>query len=331
MSRTGEMGHAMEKIQNRCGKTKTTRTGDGVLVLDKPRGKTSADVVNRIKRLSGIYKAGHSGTLDPFATGLLICPVNRATRLSRFFLHGNKKYAAVLKLGIETDTMDGTGEITAKHPVPQISEQKLRSITRKYTGLIRQVPPAYSALKHNGVPLYKYARQGKPMQKEARAVEIHSICITRVEPPEIDIEVSCGGGTYIRSLCADIGKEIGCGAHVIRLVRTESCGFDIKEAAGLAELEQAETPEEVGRFIVPMADSLRGIPAYRADSGLVEKIRFGRHISETDIRSAGAEYDPAYEENNYIKIVDPDNRLLAVIEKKKDKPGYSYCCVFQSN
>ncbi|MCF8111544.1 MAG: tRNA pseudouridine(55) synthase TruB [Desulfobacteraceae bacterium] len=323
------MSYAMEKSEICRKKSGIARAEDGVLVLDKPRGKTSADVVNRVKKLAGIYKAGHTGTLDPFATGVLICPVNLATRLSRFFLHGNKKYAAVLKLGVETDTMDCTGQITATHTVPEITGQELENITRKFMGTIRQVPPAYSALKHNGIPLYKYARQGKPVQKEARTVEIHSIRITRVEPPEIGIEVACSGGTYIRSLCADIGKELGCGAHVCRLVRTESCGFSIEEAAALTELEQAATLESVNRFIVPMAESLRRMPACTADAPLMEKIRFGRPISEKDLDRS--EYDTGHKKNQYIKIVDPDNRLLAVIEKKKDKPEYSYCCVFQSN
>lgn len=319
----------MKKSEIRRKKSETARAIDGVLVVDKPRGKTSANVVNRVKKLAGIYKAGHTGTLDPFATGVLICPVNRATRLSRFFLHGNKKYTAVLKLGVETDTMDCTGQITATHTVPEISEKELKNIARKFTGIIRQVPPSYSALKHNGIPLYKYARQGKPVQKEARTVEIQGIRITRVEPPDIGIEVACSGGTYIRSLCADIGKELGCGAHVSRLVRTESCGFSLGEAFGLTEPEQAETPEALNRFIVSMAESLRTMPACTADAPLMEKIRFGRPISEKDLGSN--EYDPGYKKHRYIKIVDPENSLLAVIEKKENKQEYSYCCVFQSN
>ncbi len=321
--------NAAEKSENCLRKAKNASAGDGMLVVNKPEGKTSAGVVNRIKRLAGIYKAGHTGTLDPFATGVLICPVNRATRLSRFFLHGNKKYEAVLRLGIETDTMDRTGQITARNPVPEITEEKLNRIRHKFTGLIRQVPPAYSALKHNGVPLYKYARQGNPVQKPARAVEIHDIRITRVDPPEIGIEVECSGGTYIRSLCADIGKHLGCGGHVTRLTRTESSGFGIAKAATLTEIEQAESPEKLRRFLIPMADCLGGIPACTADEPLIEKIRFGRPISKADI--AEQHFDPIQKTEEYIKIVDTEMRLLAVIKKDENKYGYSYCCVFQSN
>jgi tRNA pseudouridine55 synthase len=126
---------------------------DGILVVNKPADMTSAGVVNRIKRLPGVVKAGHTGTLDPFATGVLICPVNRATRLSRFFLHGSKKYAAVLTLGIETDTLDFTGEVTARHRVKEFTKARIQEVMDGYAGDIRQVPPVFSALKHNGVPL----------------------------------------------------------------------------------------------------------------------------------------------------------------------------------
>lgn len=329
MTETQEMNSATENTGIRATAAKTAYAGDGILVVNKTEKRTSAYVVNRVKKLAGIYKAGHAGTLDPFATGVLICPVNRATRLSRFFLHGRKKYEAVLMLGTETDTLDHTGKITAEHQVPEISEKKLSRVIKQFTGRIRQVPPAYSALKHNGVPLYKYARNGNPVEKPAREVEIHSIRITRVDLPEVGFEVACSGGTYIRSLCADISKNLGCGGHLSRLVRTESCGFTLRDSESLLRLESTETPEELDSFIIPMADALRGMPACTADAGLAEKIRYGRQISEADLeRNPAAAVDG---NSGFIKIVDLDNRLLAVIEKNENKSGYSYCCVFQSN
>ncbi|MCF8095418.1 MAG: tRNA pseudouridine(55) synthase TruB [Desulfobacteraceae bacterium] len=332
MTETYEVTRITEKSRPLLGaasKNSGISAGNGILVVDKPGAKTSADVVNRVKKLAGIYKTGHAGTLDPFATGVLICPVNRATRLSRFFLQGTKKYEAVLRLGMETDTLDRTGKITAKHPVPKVSEEKLERIAKEFTGRIRQVPPAYSALKHNGIPLYKYAREGKPIQKPARTIEIYGIRITRLESFEIGLEIVCSGGTYIRSLCADIGKTLGCGGHVSELVRTESCGLTLDGAVSPASLEAAGTPEEVGRFLVPMADALHGMKSYTAIAGLAEKIRFGRPISAADLDPHPT--DPENSAGTFIKIVDNENRLLAVIEKDGDKSGYSYCCVFQSN
>ncbi|MFW6080273.1 MAG: tRNA pseudouridine(55) synthase TruB [Desulfosalsimonas sp.] len=328
MIRNREIKHSAEKPANRPAAAKIPDAGDGLIVVDKPAGKTSADVVNQIKKLPGIYKAGHAGTLDPFATGVLICPVNRATRLSRFFLHGNKKYSAVLRLGTETDTMDCTGEITAECDIPEITREMLSRVAEKFTGRISQVPPAYSALKHKGTPLYKYARKGTPVEKPARSVEIHSIRITRVEVPEAALEVNCSGGTYIRKLAADMGSALGCGAHLIRLVRTESCGFSLDEAVSETDLQSAGTPEDVCRFVIPMADALRGMQSYTAGEELAEKISFGRPISVADIdtspEAAGSRG------SGFIKVTDTGNRLLAVIEKDENRSGYSYCCVFQS-
>ncbi|MBS3809394.1 MAG: tRNA pseudouridine(55) synthase TruB [Desulfobacterales bacterium] len=322
------MDHASRKPGSRKPAGKQAALESGVIVVDKPEGETSAAVVNRLKRLSGIYKAGHTGTLDPFATGVLICPVNRATRLSRFFLRGRKKYNAVLRLGAETDTLDRTGEITAEHRIPDLSEEEIRRIIKGYTGRIEQVPPAYSALKHNGVPLYKYARKGKPVYKPARTVEIYEISVKNIDLPEISIEVSCSGGTYIRTLCSDIGRSLGCGGYLNELVRIESCGFGIDEAASLSSLEAVGTAGELQRFVIPMAEALRGMQAHVAGPELTEKIRFGRPVSEADL--GGKTAGPENENSAFVKIVDNNNRLLAVIEKEKDKFEYSYCCVFQS-
>ncbi len=322
------MDHVSRQPGSRKPAEKQAALESGIIVVDKPEGKTSADVVNRLKRLSGIYKAGHTGTLDPFATGVLICPVNRATRLSQFFLQGGKKYEAVLRLGAETDTLDKTGEITAEYRLPDLSGEEIRRIIKGYAGRIEQVPPAYSALKHNGVPLYKYARKGKPVYKPARTVEIYEISVKGIDLPEISIEVSCSSGTYIRTLCSDIGRSLGCGGYLNELVRVESCGFGLDDAAALSSLEAAGAAGELQRFVIPMAEALRGMQAHVAGPELAEKIRFGRRISEADL--GGHRAVPENKNSAFVKIVDNNNRLLAVIEKEKDKFEYSYCCVFQS-
>ena len=193
----------------------------GMLIIDKPAGITSAKVVALLKRNAGLRKVGHTGTLDPFATGVLICCVNQATRLARFFLHGSKKYQGTLVLGTETDTLDGTGNVTATCEHTDFSVDRIESAFRRFVGAIDQVPPVYSALKHHGVPLYKLARKGTPVQKPARQVTISSLDILNIDLPKIDFQVACSAGTYIRTLCADIGTELGCGGHLQRLTDRE--------------------------------------------------------------------------------------------------------------
>jgi tRNA pseudouridine55 synthase len=300
---------------------------DGILVVNKPENISSAAVVKMVKKLPGVKKAGHTGTLDPFATGVLICPVNKATRLSRFFLGAGKKYCAVMTLGQETDTLDCTGKTTAQNPVPELSRETIINTIKQFLGEIRQVPPAYSALKHNGIPLYKYARKGSPVQKPARSVFIENIHITKIKLPEIEFEVTCSAGTYIRSLCADIGKKLGCGAHLSSLTRTSSSGFSISDAVKTESLKQIQTPEQLNQIVIPMAEAIGKMPAIFADTRLSEKIRHGRPLSADDLKDCTQAAAAGL-----IRILDEKDRLIAVIEGRKEKNcgeiAWSYCCVF---
>ncbi|MCP4345914.1 MAG: tRNA pseudouridine(55) synthase TruB [Desulfobacterales bacterium] len=301
----------------------------GIFVIDKPENISSAAVVARLKKILGVRKAGHSGTLDPFATGVMVCCVNQATKLARFFLHSGKKYTAVLKLGVETDTQDSTGTVISRCEKVNFDEKKIKSVFEKFEGAIEQVPPVYSALKHKGVPLYKLARQGKPVQKPPRPVFISSLRIFEINLPEISFEVSCSGGTYIRTLCADIGAELGCGGHLKELRRTESSGFSINESVTLPELEKrvlssgagANEQEQLG--MISMSEALRNMPVHVADPVLAEKIAHGNIITTKNIIPGKTE-----EPEGFIKVVDTDNNLLAVLTYKKDCKTYNYCCVF---
>lgn len=296
----------------------------GLLIIDKPAGLTSARVVSIIKKLSGAKKAGHSGTLDPFATGVLICCINEATKISRFFLGGNKKYRARLCLGVETDTQDFTGKIISVCRVFDFTDNDLQEAFKKFEGFIEQLPPAYSALKHKGEPLYRLARNGKPVQKPARKIHISDIEIIETDLPEIVFEVSCSGGTYIRTLCADIGKLLGCGGHLKELRRIESCGFGIREASTIDEIEKLASDENLSDSMISMSNALPDMPAHTADDVLAEKISCGKKIAERDIcpeESGGAD--------NFIKVVNKDNDLLAVLSKAGNK--YDYCCVMNRN
>ena len=182
---------------------------DGILVVDKPAGISSAGVVARIKSVLKVRKAGHAGTLDPFATGVMICCINRATKLSRFFLHSRKRYEALLRLGRETDTQDSTGTVTAEADPGGIEVTELHAVFDRFKGRQKQSPPAYSALKHKGVPLYKLARRGAAVQKPPREIMVSELSIQETALPNVRFTVTCSAGTYVRTLAADIGRALG--------------------------------------------------------------------------------------------------------------------------
>ena len=298
---------------------------DGILLVDKPAGITSAKVVARIKKIFGAKKVGHTGTLDPFATGILVCCINRATKLARFFLHGNKKYEAVLHLGIETDTQDSTGIVTSTCDNVLFSEIKIRSVFNQFEGTIEQIPPVYSALKYQGTPLYKLARRGKPVQKPARRITIFNIEIFRINLPLIHFNVFCSAGTYIRTLCSDIGKLLGCGGHLKELRRTQSSGFSVTDAVKFSELENITLPEKLTYRIIDMSNALQDMPEIIADNALVKKIMHGNILTKKDLRPV----QPKTLEG-FIKIVDTNNHLIAVLKDTKKENRLSYCCVFNN-
>lgn len=295
---------------------------NGIVVVDKPVDITSAKVVAIVKRVFGARKAGHAGTLDPFATGVLVCALNRATRLSRFFLHGDKTYRGRMVLGVETDTQDATGAVTRVERLPALSKSAIEEAFRRFEGEIEQAPPAYSALKHEGTPLYKFARRGTPIQKAPRRVTIRRLEIFEVRLPEIGFEVTCSGGTYVRTLCADIGRALGCGGHLKALRRIESSGFNIAEAVSLEQLEAMADSERLRTVPIPMAEALRHLPAVAAEAELAKKIRYGRKIAADDLPEAQRAPGP-------LKVTDHNGRLLAVIEGSRPDGGYRYCVNLQ--
>jgi tRNA pseudouridine55 synthase len=295
----------------------------GFVIIDKPENMTSARVVSQVKRTLDAKKVGHAGTLDPFATGVMICVVNRATRLARFFLGGDKKYQALLHLGMETDTQDATGQVVSESRVPDFSEADIQKVMRSFTGTIQQVPPIYSALKHKGVPLYKHARRGNPIQKPARQVVILALHLTDINLPDIRFEVTCSAGTYIRTLGADIGKKLGCGGHLKALRRMESGGFSLADALTLEAFEQRAAHEPFSRFSVGMTEALKTMPEWTADRHLKDKIVNGVPLTQKDMAMT-----ESAETGAFTKIVDADRNLLAVIEQTQIPGKFHYCCVF---
>ncbi len=206
---------------------------EGILIIDKPKGMTSHDVVSKVKRKLGASKVGHLGTLDPNATGVLPLVINKATKSARFIEGKRKGYLAVMELGITTDTFDVEGEVVEKRPLEGITETAVRQAVANYVGTISQVPPMYSAVKKGGVPLYKLARKGVVVEREPKEITIDKIEVTSMELPIVVMNIICSRGTYIRTLCHDIGEELGCGAHLKDLQRTESAGFRLDESVAI--------------------------------------------------------------------------------------------------
>ncbi len=214
------------------------QTTGGVLLIDKPVGPTSFRIVQLVRRGLGVKKVGHAGTLDPFASGLLIICVGRpATRMISGFMEGDKVYDVTFRLGIETDTQDHTGTVVNESPVPELTGQRVEQTLGSFRGRQLQTPPAYSALKHKGKPLYYYARKGEKVVKEPREIWLRSIDLLALAKGTLRIRVVCSKGTYIRTLAADIGALLGCGAHLLELRRLKSGVYSVKDGLPGEQLE----------------------------------------------------------------------------------------------
>lgn len=224
---------------------------DGVLLVDKPKGLTSHDVVDYIRRRFGFRKVGHCGTLDPIATGLLVVVLERATKLQNHLTADDKTYEGIMRLGVSTDTQDADGKVIAEKPVPPLTPAALEQVFTKFRGDLQQVPPMISAIKYKGQPLYKLARKGKTVEREPRTVHIYELRLLTFDPPNVGFRVQCTKGTYVRTLCSDIGDALGCGAHIAELRRTRSGQFDLKEAKPLDALLNL-TRQQLQAFIIPM-------------------------------------------------------------------------------
>ncbi len=232
---------------------------DGVLLVDKARDMTSHDVVAITRRVLNTKKVGHCGTLDPLATGLLIITIGRGTKIQDLLMSEDKEYIGTMKLGEVTDSQDAEGEITATHPVPEFSRDQIEEVFAKFKGDFYQTPPMVSAIKKDGVPLYKLARQGKQVEREPRFVRVYAYDINDVRLPEIDFRVVCSKGFYVRTYANDIGEALGCGAHLSSLRRTKSGRFNVQGSVTVEELKTLPREELMGRILsLPEVSRLRG-------------------------------------------------------------------------
>jgi tRNA pseudouridine55 synthase len=251
----------------------------GVLVVDKPVGMTSHDVVQAIRMGTGIRRAGHTGTLDPRASGVLVILVGPAVRLSEYVSASDKRYQAVIRLGASTDTYDADGRFTQQANAPiNVTEQQFEETLKQFIGEIEQTPPPYSAVKVQGRRAYDMARQGEEVDLAPRKITVHHLEVLEWAPPEVVVDVHCSSGTYVRSLANDMGNALGCGAYLIGLRRTKSGRFSLRDATPLRKLQEAFQAGNWYQLLIPAAEALADWPAIELDPDQVEAIKHGHRV-----------------------------------------------------
>jgi tRNA pseudouridine55 synthase len=250
----------------------------GVLNIDKPPYVTSHDVVARIRRVVNQRRVGHAGTLDPMATGVLVICLGRATRVAEYVADAPKTYLATIHFGVVTETWDTEGLVLERHDVSALSLAAVEEVLPEFRGRINQVPPAYSALKRDGQPLYRLARRGIAVQPAPRMVEIKQLDVVTWRPPELELKVTCTKGTYIRSLAYDLGRRLGVGAYLAALVRLAVGSFSIEHAVDLEELER-EAPGLWARHLVPLRRALAHLPSVTVDEETARRLSLGQAVS----------------------------------------------------
>ncbi len=255
---------------------RTYRSLNGVLLFDKPLELSSNDALQKVRRQFQAEKAGHTGTLDPLATGLLPICFGEATKFSNALLDADKTYRALLHLGQTTTTGDAEGEITAEHPV-DVKQSEVDTVLAKFHGEIQQLPPMHSALKHQGKPLYEYIRKGETIERELRSVVVHDLILNSFSGKQMDITVRCSKGTYIRTLAEDIGAALGCGAHLIGLRRTAIAHFDLGNAYTWQQLE-AMAEAERDACILPLESMMPDMPMLQLDAVQIKRLAQGQRL-----------------------------------------------------
>lgn len=284
---------------------------DGVIIIDKPAGKTSHDVVSIVKKLLGVKKAGHTGTLDPMATGVLPICLNEATKLARFLTDDAKEYRAIMLLGVKTDTLDVEGKIIGRSEQIR-SDEEIRAVLAKMVGKSMQMPPAFSAVKYCGKPLYKWARQGIMLETAPREIEIQSIVVEDITYPRVTFRVVCSKGTYIRTLCADAGDQLGSGACLCGLRRLKSGYFSEDMAVSLEnDAPDAEKKEELTAKLLPIIKLLPLLKTIEVDDSFANRLRDGFQPS---VEAMKTHVLPFLEAGDMVKFISRSGYLIALAE-----------------
>ncbi len=287
----------------------------GLLIINKPKGLTSHDVVAQIRRITGQRKAGHTGTLDPMATGVLVVCLGQATRLIEYIVAARKQYRAVIRFGVTTDTLDADGQVLAQTDTAGLTAAQLKAALPAFTGQIEQRPPMYSAIKQDGQPLYKRARAGQTVDIPPRPVTIFQLDWLDWQPPDLTLEVTCSAGTYIRSLARDLGQAVGTGAHLAGLVRTANGDWPLAQATALEEL----TPANWRESLLPVDRAVAHLPRVALAPDNAEHVRHGRQIELPELPASG----------NVLAAFTSDNTFLAILARTEDN-GWQPKKVFHS-
>ncbi|MFZ5442779.1 MAG: tRNA pseudouridine(55) synthase TruB [Myxococcota bacterium] len=281
---------------------------NGVLVVDKPKGITSFDVVREVRRALGVKKVGHTGTLDPMATGVLPICIGDATKIAQFITEATKAYDATVKLGATTDTLDAEGRVLETRPVPPVTRELLEAALQRFRGTFQQVPPMYSAIKVGGKRLYELARAGEEIERAPREVTVYELVLRDFSADEVKLSVTSSKGFFVRSLAADLGEALGCGAHLTALRRTQAGPFLLAQAIPLAEVVAQRGA--VAPRLVSLNDALTDLPEVRLAAAQAARVRHGGLVEVAATMSG------------LVRVVDPAGQLLAVAEALKGRLVY---------
>ena len=291
---------------------------DGIFNIYKEKGFTSHDVVAIVRRTIHMKKVGHTGTLDPDAEGVLPVCVGKATKLSDVIMDGRKSYRAMLRLGMTTTTEDASGEVLETKEV-DFNEERIREVVASFIGKLEQVPPMYSAVKVNGKKLYELAREGKEIERKSRTIEVYDIRIRQFLPPDrVEIDVDCSKGTYIRTLCSDIGKALGCGGHMAELLRTRTGAFSLENAIKLDELKALAEQEKVETVLLTMEEALEDFPVVKVSEKSQKFLYNGGKIQERFLTEKPA----VLTEGEIVVTYDYENNLVGLYEIKKEENNF---------
>jgi len=282
----------------------------GVLVVDKPVGMTSHDVVQAIRNGTGLRRAGHTGTLDPRASGVLVILVGPAVRLSEYVSASDKRYQAIIRLGSTTDTFDADGKFTRSDMPVNVTEAEFQDVLQTFIGEIEQTPPPYSAVKVQGRKAYEMARQGEEVELAPRKIQVHHLEVLEWAPPEVVVDVHCSSGTYVRSLANDLGEKLGTGAYLVGLRRTKSGRFSLRDATPLRKLQEAFHAGNWYQFLIPAAEALADWTAVELSPDEVEGVRHGHRVK------AAADAQPGM-----VRGVSTQGELVALMELTASEDG----------
>ncbi len=285
---------------------------DGVLTMKKESGWTSHDIVAKIRHLLGGVKVGHAGTLDPAATGVLPVLIGRGTRIAEYLVEWDKEYRAVLRLGETTDTQDATGTVLARHPTDLVTPESIHKVVGRFRGPIKQVPPMYSAVKVGGVPLYKAARAGKEIARDARTIVIHTLEVEAIQERDVTLRIVCSKGTYVRTLCADIGGALGVGGHMLALERRRVGPLTIDQALTVDEVVTRHALGRLGDDLLSLDRALAQLEIVVVDEQTADRVRHGAPVPVAKILRWEGTADGERGSHKPVRIHDIDGRLVAI-------------------